>query len=520
MASPEVAAEPQDIAARHIRGSSLLLAGRLVALAVDFGAQVLLVRYLSKADFGAWSYALALVAMLGGIALFEMGSTLARFLPMYRERGRHDSMAGAVALGFAVVGGIGTLIASAVVIGVGALGFRPTSDPGALQLLVLVAFLIPIQALDSLFTTLFATLGSSGAIFLRQSIVGPVLRIALVGALIAAGATVEFLAFGYIAISLFGLLVSGAMFWRALSRTQSVGGAIRWRAWTYPMRDLLLFSTPLLASTLVWLLMESSDALLIGYFFNAEAVASFRAVLPMARMNAIVILTFSMLYVPMASRLYARNDHAQLAELYWQSALWMTALTFPIFLLTFSFAPSTIVGVYGHAYSGSAPILALLAIGYFFHTALGFNGLTLRIYNKLRYTFLIDLSMAVVNVGVNLILIPRLGVLGAAVGTTATMIVHNVLKQFGLWRYTGWSPFRLRYALFYGGLFVLALAMLGLQALMPPRLLVALSVAALTTLIALWFYRGTLHIDTLFPEFGRLPIVRKLIGARSDDDKP
>ena len=514
MGAPEISAESQDIAAQHIRGSSLLLVGRLIALAIDFGAQVLLVRYLSKPDFGAWSYALALAAMLGGIALFEMGNTLARFIPMYRERGEPNSMAGAMALGFAVVGGFGVLIAMAVIISLGFLGFRPTSDPEALHLLVLVAFLIPIQALDSLFTTLFATLGSSRAIFLRQSILGPTLRIALVGALIGAGADVEFLARGYVAISVFALVVSGLMFWRALRQRRAIGAGER-RALHFPAREIFLFATPLLASTLVWLLMESSDAVLLGYFFDTDAVASFRAVLPLARMNTLVIITFGMLYLPMASRLYARGDQEQLHELYWQSALWMTILTFPILLLTFSFAPSTTLDTYGSEYAGSAPIMSVLAIGYFFHTALGFNGVTLRIYNKLRYAVSIDVGMAVLNVVVNLILIPRMGALGAAIGTSATMILHNVLKQIGLSRYTGWPMFRLRYALFYSGLLATALAMMGLQEILPATLLVALPLSAVVSLVALWVSRGLLDIDALFPELRRVPVVGKLIQRRN-----
>jgi O-antigen/teichoic acid export membrane protein len=301
------------------------------------------------------------------------------------------------------------------------------------------------------------------------------------------------------------------MFWRAVRRRRSPRSG-KWVTWSFPALEIFRFATPLLASTLVWLLMESTDALLLGYFFDSEAVANFRAVLPMARMNAIVILTFGMLYMPMASRLYARGDQAQLTELYWQSALWMTVLTFPIFLLTFSFAPSTTLGIYGKAYAGSAPTMAVLAIGYFFHTSLGFNGVTLRIYNKLRYTVSIDIAMALLNVGVNLALIPRLGVIGAAVGTSATMILHNVLKQIGLRRYTGWPMFRRRYALFYGGLFAMAFGALGLQAVLPASLLVALPLTATVGLFALWFSRGVLDVDALFPELRRLPLVGQFIG--------
>ena len=48
---------------QHIRGSSLLLAGRILSLGLNLGVQVLLIRYLAKTDYGAFAYAIALVSM-------------------------------------------------------------------------------------------------------------------------------------------------------------------------------------------------------------------------------------------------------------------------------------------------------------------------------------------------------------------------------------------------------------------------------------------------------------------------
>ena len=105
------------------------------------------------------------------------------------------------------------------------------------------------------------------------------------------------------------------------------------------------------------------------------------------------------------------------------------------------------VSLYGEAYSDSAIYLALLSLGYYFNVALGFNGLTLNVVGRLRYIVTLNILAAVTNVGLNLILIPRYGALGAAIGTTVTLVVHNVLKQAGLRLATGinifeWSMFR------------------------------------------------------------------------------
>lgn len=513
-ALPQPQPANQTTAAEQIRGSSLLLLGRFLAMGLEFGAQVLLVRYLSKGDYGALSYALAIVTLFQGLATFEMRGTLGRFVPLYREHKQYGALFGSIAFAFVFVTGLGTLMALAVMAGLTWFGLQPTGDPRALQLLVVVAFLIPIQSIDSLFPSLFAVFGGSRAIFLRQSVLTPGLRLALVALLVFIRADVTFLALGYLAISAVGVLLYVWMFAKLLHQ-QGLISESRRSGWSYPVRELLGYSTPMLVSTLVWLLMESSDAVLLGYYWNTEAVASFRTVLTVARLNQIVILSFSILYTPLASRLYARKHNDELAALYWQTSLWMTILTFPVFVMTFSFARSMTVGIYGERYSDAVPVLILLSLGYYFHTSLGFNGVTLKIFGRLKYAVIIDIAAAIVNIAINLILVPRWGLLGAASGTAGTMILHNLLKQYGLWRYTGIELFRRRYLVAYCALFGLPLALLAVQMMLPANLWLALLLGGSASLIMLWSTRHMMQIETIFPEVLRIPGMRAFLGRSS-----
>ena len=59
-----IAVAPDDAATRNqIRGSSLLLVGRMASLGVNFAVQIIVIRYLSKSDYGAFAYALSLVSL-------------------------------------------------------------------------------------------------------------------------------------------------------------------------------------------------------------------------------------------------------------------------------------------------------------------------------------------------------------------------------------------------------------------------------------------------------------------------
>lgn len=505
-----VPAAPMDAAAEHIRGSSLLLAGRFIAYGLEFAAQVLLVRYLSKSDFGAFSYALSIVVLLQSIAVLELPNTLARFIPIYRERKAYGAVAGAVTLAITAVAGLGGLIAAGLYVAAGQNVLKPTDDPRALMLLTALALVVPLEGVGALLTALFATLSGAAQIAFRQ-VLSPALKLGVILALMLSGADVVYLATGYVAVGAVSLLVSAWLLLRLLG-AQSWVRELRPRQLAFPVREIFGFALPLLASTLVWLLMESSDALLLGYFQNTEAVASFRAVLPIPRVLVTLSLTFSVLYTPLASRLYAKGQHQELADLYRRSALWMTVLSFPIFALAFSFAQSTTAGLYGARYADSASIMALLSVGYYFFALTGFNGLTLKIYRRLRYAVAVDITAAVLNVVVNLALIPRWGALGAAVGTAGTMIVHNALKQYGLWRYLRVNLFQRRYLAIYGAVLLAALALLGLQSVLPPSLWIALPISAVASLLVLWVSRGSLDIAAVFPEVRQWPVVGGILG--------
>jgi O-antigen/teichoic acid export membrane protein len=451
-----------------------------------------------------------MVAFFQGLAMFQMSSTLARFVPVYREQKQYNTMFGSIVLAFGFVVGLGTLIAAAVYTGLTSVGFKPTDDPQALRLLTLLLFLIPIQALDDLFTSLFAAFGSSRTILLRQSILAPGLRLLLILVLIKVGASVVFLTNGYLGISLLGVLLYVWMFAQMLY-TQGWLKECHPREFSYPVRDILGFASPMMFSTLIWMLMESSGAVLLGYFKDSEAVASFRVVQPITQLNMFVTTAFTTLYTPMAAKLYARNDHDELSELYWRTAIWMTVLSFPVFVVTFSFARPITIGLYGIQYADAVPVTILLSLGYFVQTILGFNGITLKIFNQLRYVVGINIVAVVFNIALNLLLIPRWGALGAAIATAATMIVHNVLKQFGLWKYTGITLFDRRYVLTYIAIFAVPMALLGLQLFLPTSIWIALPVSAAASLLVLWGSRSILQVDTMFPELSRWPIMRTIL---------
>lgn len=497
---------------RQIRGSSLLLAGRLLSKGVNFVVQVMIVRYLSKTDYGAFALALSFVSLSTSVATFGLDRAITRFVPIYQERKEYAKLFGTIIMVFSTILSLG--LATALLFH-GFQGFVTQSfldgDQQARMLLLLLIFLAPVSAIDELLVGMFAVFASPRAIFFRKNVLAPGLRLTVVLLLIVFQYDVLFLAGGYLASGIIGVVIYVAMLFRLL-RSEGLLAHFKPGAIQIPWREVFAFTIPLLSSDLVYVVMNQVDAILLARFQGTADVAALRAVQPVAIMNQLVMASFATLFTPLAARMFARNDRQGINELYWQTAIWIAIFTFPIFVVTFSIAQPITVLLFGTRYQESGIILAILSCGYYFNAALGFNGLTLKVYGKLRYIVSLNVAAAVANLVLNLLLIPRYGAFGAAIGTGATLIIHNVLKQTGLRLGTGISLFDPRYFKVYVSIGGSALGLLLLQAVADVPVYASIILAGLASFLVIRLNRHLLNVEETFPELLKIPLMRHLLG--------
>jgi O-antigen/teichoic acid export membrane protein len=495
-----------DETTRHIRGSSFLVLGRFLALAIHLCTQVLLVRALSKSDFGAFAYALSIIALGKSIAVFGLDKAITRFVPIYQEQQDYGKMFGTIVLMIGIVLSLGVAI---VLVVYGLWGFFDQSfvkNQSAMILLLILIVLSPVQALESLLTGMFAIFASPRAIFFRKHLLGPELQlIVVVLLLIFSGSNVYFLAAGYLIAGLLGIVIYAVM----LVRTFRERGLLRHFSRAnlkIPAREIISFTSPLLISDLVFVLRNSLIIVLLEYFQNTAEVASFRAVLPVARLNGVVYQNFMFLFMPVASRMFARNERAGINHLYWQTAVWIAVISFPIFAITFGLAEPLIILLFGERYASSVVILMLLSVGYYCNCLLGFNGLSLRVFGKVRFIFAVDLIVAVVSLAGSLLLIPRYGALGAAIVMGGTIVAQNILYQIGLIAGTDIKWFPRSHIKVYS---IIALGA-AILVLMPPGY-GSVAVVLLLSMLVFWLNHKSLKIEQAFPEVLRLPLARRIL---------
>ena len=437
--APDLGQEALDLrheATAHLRGSALLLTGRVLSLGFGFVTQVVIVRSLSASAFGAFAYAMSWVALGQLFCGLGLQRSLGLFLGRYDHDGDDARVLGLLRLvSLTIVASAGVLVVT-VLAGQALTGGHLLDDRLASSLLAILVVLAPLQGGDDLVSGLLAYLGKARAIFVRQYLLEPGFKLVVVAVLVLTGSHVRTLALGYVLASSVGLLLYGQALRSALDE-RGLRERMRGLRPIVPWGQVFSYTLPLLTTDLVAVCFTSVDGVLLGHYRDGSAVGALRVIAPLAALNLLVFTSFTLLYAPAASRLHARGDLDAVADLYWRTTTWIAVLTFPVLAVTTVLAEPLTTLLFGQRYATSSTYLVLLSVGSYVSAAIGFNGLTTRVFGLLRFTLVVNALAVVVNLGLGLVLIPRYGALGAALAVGLSLTVHNLLKQVGLRRCLG-----------------------------------------------------------------------------------
>ncbi len=195
----------------------------------------------------------------------------------------------------------------------------------------------------------------------------------------------------------------------------------------FSTKSILQDSFPFFWITLLSLLMNSVDILLLGIWVDTKVVGIYGIVTRISTLSIFILVAVNSVFAPEFASLYAQKDIISLEKLVQKATRLMILLTLPIFILIFTF-PSQILGFFGEDYKSGASALIIVTIGQLINVATGSVGCILMMtgHEKLmQYNVILSLF---VNVGLNIFLIPRYGLTGAAISSSLGLILMNLVS--------------------------------------------------------------------------------------------
>ena len=211
------------------------------------------------------------------------------------------------------------------------------------------------------------------------------------------------------------------------------------------IRDLVFFSIPTGLAGTFTLITGWMSRLFIGYFRPAYEAGIFQAASQVSFFFVIILSSLNTIFAPMIADLYHRNELSRIEELYRISTKWGLYLITPFFIVLCFLPQEFMIAIFGPAYvSGWIPLL-LLAATQVVNVGTGAVGFILIMTGHQNDWFTISGIIMLFSVIINILLIPRYGMNGAAVASAISVSLIYIVGLFRIRKSLHLWPYDLRY---------------------------------------------------------------------------
>jgi stage V sporulation protein B len=193
-------------------------------------------------------------------------------------------------------------------------------------------------------------------------------------------------------------------------------------------KKLFLFGIPVIFTGIGGKIIGYIDTLLLTHFANLEQVGIYNAVLPTAMMFLFIGVSVSSVIFPVTAELWARKDNKKIYEGLRLMHKYSFFMIIPILFSLFVYANFFIGLFFGEAYLSGVTAFKILLIGVMFYVVAGINNNIISGIGKPEKVTKIILFSAAINLGLNLLFIPKYGINGAAWATLASYLIVLILS--------------------------------------------------------------------------------------------
>jgi O-antigen/teichoic acid export membrane protein len=191
-------------------------------------------------------------------------------------------------------------------------------------------------------------------------------------------------------------------------------------------KNLLSFGLPMMISSSMIYIVFSIDILMLGIFETSENVGIYRIVTQVASINTIFVIALGTVIGPKISKFYSENREDELKKIIVKSSKMVFYITLPILLGILMFS-NKILMFFGTEYLKGYSSLILLSLCQFLFAISGFVDFIFNMTGRQKIFGKITTISALVNLVLNLILIPKYGIFGAAMSTGFSILLTNLI---------------------------------------------------------------------------------------------
>jgi O-antigen/teichoic acid export membrane protein len=475
-------------------------------------------RALGTSDAGAFFAATAVFVLVGGLAKLGTQTGLVYWPARLRATGRTDLLGACLRTGLVPVVVFSVLLAAALWLAAPLLAQHPAPESGEVaarytDVLRVLALFLPLLALTDALLTATRGYRAMRPTVIYDRVLRSALQLVLVGAagvatlwtVVALPVMVAAWALPYLPV-----VVLSAYALRKVYLDTRPPGVTPTRVERRELRrDFWRFTGPRAVASVAQLALQRVDVLLVAALGGLSAAAMYAVAGRFVVLIQFANQGISQSVQPRLAEALATGDRDTANHLYQTATGWLVLVTWPINFLVILLAP-VYLRIFGESYTDGVPVVLVLASAMLVATGCGMVDMVLAMAGRTSWNLVNVLVALALTIGLDLLLIPRLGALGAAIGLAVAMLANNLLPLIQVGRSVRLHPFGrgMRIAALLSvacfGVLPWTVALLAGAMHRTPALMAAVSAISAVVAVAafaagVWRWREALALDAFKP---------------------
>ncbi len=385
-------------------------------------SQFLLARMMKVDQYGIYVFGLSWSELLMLIGTVGMDSAALRFIPQYSSQRQLGYSRGYIRRSFQIIVPVSVFLAICAwgII----LAAQARFPAGNMERVLMIAMvMLPLRTAIRMIQGILQADKRPGRAQFLDGVLAPILLLTILGLAVALNIPVTAsLAMAVFIAACLIVLALGIIWLRRYLMTAEMAAS---RA-EYSTREWLGFALPMLMIVGIFVIISNTDVIMIGMMKDAAQAGVYSAAARLAGLVSISLVFVNMALTPYISEYFYNGRRSDLQHFISLSARIAVLFAVPISLLLL-FYGRLVLGLFGDGFRAGYPALVILIIGQLVNVLSGSVGIIMKLTGRYRQAVYVLAGSAVLNIILNLVLIPRFGIVGAAVATAIAMVAWNIL---------------------------------------------------------------------------------------------
>jgi O-antigen/teichoic acid export membrane protein len=407
---------------------------RVASALIALVSQVLLARFMGRTEFGIYIYVWTWVLMIGALSDVGLASGARRFIPEYTELNQPELLRGFLAGSKWLAFGVATLIGIVGAVLVTLLA--PHLDTYTVVPLYLACATMPIYGLAQIQAGIAYSYDWPNMALLPFFIWRQLLLTVAVGACWLIGAPTNAVSTMLIAVAATYAVTIGQMvaLTRRLKRNVPAGPK------RYAVKTWYATSIPIFIVEGFYFLLTYVDILALEHFRSPGEVAVYYAAARLLAIVAFVYFAIAGATTHKFTQYHVAGDKERLRKFFAETARWTFWPSLAV-CAAILVCGKPLLSLFGAGFTSGYGVMFILAVGMLARAAVGPAERLLNMLGERKQCAFVYAVAFAMNLGLCVLLIPRIGIEGAAVATSTALVAESIMLYLVAKRRLGFHVF-------------------------------------------------------------------------------